>query len=149
MPAVAEFRLADQSSPVLTQLRVAAAVTATVGLVALLLAAIGIYGVAAYGVARRTREIGIRLAMGAQRSDVVRLVLGQGMLLVMVGAAVGLALAAAGSRVLVRLLFGVPALDPLTFAAALLLFAAVGMLACSVPLRRAVRINAVDALRCE
>jgi ABC-type antimicrobial peptide transport system permease subunit len=124
-------------------------VSASVGLVALLLAAIGVYGLTAFTVTRRTREIGIRLAMGAQRTDVVRLVLRQGMSLVLIGSAIGLALAAGASRLLVRLLFGVPPLDPVTFGAAALLFAAIGLMACYVPTRRAVRISATEALRYE
>jgi predicted permease len=149
LPVIAASRLTDQSNPVLTQLRVTAAVSASVGLVALLLAAIGVYGLTAFTVTRRTREIGIRLAMGAQRTDVVRLVLRQGMSLVLIGSAIGLALAAGASRLLVRLLFGVPPLDPVTFGAAALLFAAIGLMACYVPTRRAVRISATEALRYE
>ncbi len=149
LPIVAASRLADQTSPVLMQLRLSAAVSAGVGLVALLLAAIGIYGVTAYTVTRRTREIGIRVAMGAQRADVIGMVLRQGMSLVLVGAVIGLLLAAAGSRLLVRLLFGVPPLDPATFAGAVLLFAVIGLAACYMPTRRATRINATEALRYE
>jgi ABC-type antimicrobial peptide transport system permease subunit len=115
----------------------------------MLLAAIGLYGVTAYTVTRRTREIGIRLAMGAERSDVLLMVLRQGMALVMVGSAIGLLLAAASSRVLVRLLFGVPPLDPLTFAVAAVLLSIIGLAACYVPARRATRISAVEALRYE
>jgi predicted permease len=149
LPIVAASRLTDQTSPVLLQLRVAAGVSAGVGLVAMLLAAIGIYGVTAYSVARRTREIGIRVAMGAQRADVVGMVLRQGMSLVVIGSAVGLLLAAAASRLLVRLLFGIPPLDPVTFGGAAMLFAAIGLAACYVPTRRATRINATEALRYE
>ncbi|MGH8636480.1 MAG: ADOP family duplicated permease [Burkholderiales bacterium] len=149
LPVIGHFRLADQASPVLTQLRVSAAVSATVGLVALLLAAIGIYGVTAYAVTRRTREIGIRLAMGAARADVVAMVLRQGLSLVLVGSAIGLLLAAAAGRLLDRLLFGVPPLDPVSFGGAALLFAATGLAACYVPVRRATRISAADALRYE
>jgi predicted permease len=149
LPIIAAFRLADQTSPVLMQLRVTAAVSATIGLVAIFLAAIGIYGLMAYTVTRRTREIGIRLAMGARRADVVRLVLGQGMLLVLSGSAAGLLLAAGASGLLARLLFGVPPRDPVTFAGAMLLFVAIGIVACYVPVRRATRINAMDALRYE
>jgi predicted permease len=149
LPIVASSRLSEQSSPVLTQLRVTASVAGAVGLVAILLASIGIYGLTAYTVTRRTREIGIRIAMGATRADVVRLVLGRGMSLVAIGSATGLLLAAGGSRLLARLLFGVPPFDPITFTGAALLFAAVGLAACYVPARRAVRINATEALRYE
>jgi putative ABC transport system permease protein len=140
---------AEITGPVETQLRVAASVSASMGIVSLLLATIGIYGVTAYAVTRRTREIGIRVAMGAERADVIGMILRQGMSLVALGSAIGLSLAAAGSRVLVRLLFGVPPVDPITFAGAALLFGAIGFLACYVPARRATRINAMEALRYE
>jgi predicted permease len=149
LPIVAASRLVDQTGPVILQIRLSAAVAAAVGAVGLLLAAIGIFGVTAYAVTRRTREIGIRLAMGAQRSDVVRMVLRHGMSLVVIGSVIGVVLAAAASRLLVRLLFGVPPLDPVSFGGALVLFAAVGLTACYVPVRRATRINAVEALRYE
>jgi predicted permease len=149
LPIVAASRLSDRSGPVHLQLRVSASVAAAVGTVGLLLAAIGIYGVAAYAVTRRTREIGIRVALGAQRRDVVSMVLREGMSLVAVGSVVGLGLAAAGTRLLVRLLFGVPPLDPVSFGGAVALFGAVGLVACYIPVRRAIRINAVEALRYE
>jgi hypothetical protein len=139
----------EQTGPVHVQLRIASSVSGSVGLVGLLLAAIGIYGVTAYTVARRTREIGIRIAMGAQRANVIGMVLGQGMRLVLIGAAIGLLLAAGASRLLVRLLFGVPPLDPITFAGAAVLFAAVGLAACWVPVRRATAVDPVAALRYE
>jgi putative ABC transport system permease protein len=137
------------TGPVQTQLRVAASVSGGVGIVSLLLAAIGIYGVTAYVASRRTREIGIRLALGAQRGDVVGLILRQGMVLVVMGSAIGLMLAAAGSRLLTRLLFGVPALDPVTFGGAAALFTIIGLAACYVPARRATGIDPVVALRNE
>jgi predicted permease len=138
-----------QAGPVETQLRVAAWVSGSVGLVGVLLAAIGIYGVTAYAVTRRTREIGIRLALGARRADIVALVLRQGMFLVAVGSILGLMLAAAAPRLLRTLLFGMRPLDLLTFGGAVVLFAAIGMLACYLPTRRAVRTDAMDALRYE
>jgi predicted permease len=149
LPIVESRALTDQASPMLTQLRVSAAVSGVVGLVGVLLASIGIYGVTAFTVTRRTREIGVRMAMGAQRADVMRMVLGHGMWLVAIGAAIGLLLAAAGSRVVVRLLFGVPPLDPLIFGAAVALFAAIGLGASYFPARRATRIDAMEALRYE
>jgi predicted permease len=149
LPLVSSRPLDQFTGPVQFQLRISAGVSAAVGAVGMLLAAIGIYGVTAYTVTRRTREIGIRLAMGAQRSDVLLMVLKQGMALVMVGSAIGLLLAAASSRVLVRLLFGVPPLDPLTFAVAAVLLSVIGLAACYVPARRATRISAVEALRYE
>jgi putative ABC transport system permease protein len=137
------------TGPVETQLRVSASVSGSVGLVSLLLAAIGIYGVTAYVASRRTREIGIRLALGAPRADVLRLILREGMVLVAIGSAIGLMVAAAASRVLTRLLFGVPPVDPITFGGATLLFFIIGLAACYIPARRATRIDPVVALRYE
>jgi predicted permease len=127
--------------------RIAASVAGSLGLVGVLLAAIGIYGVTAYMVSSRTREIGIRMALGAERASVVRMVLRQGLTLTMIGAAIGLAVAAAASRLLGSLLFGVGATDPLTFIGSTLLFFVVGAAACYVPARRATTIGAMDALR--
>ena len=127
--------------------RIAASVAGSLGLVGVLLAAIGIYGVTAYMVSSRTREIGIRMALGAERAAVVRMVLRQGLTLTMIGAAIGLAVAAAASRLLGSLLFGVGATDPLTFIGSTLLFFVVGAAACYVPARRATAIGAMDALR--
>ncbi len=137
------------TGPVQQQLRVAASVSGTVGVVSLLLAAIGIYGVTAYMASRRTREIGIRVALGAQRGEILAMMLRQGMALVGVGAAIGLVLAAASGRLLTRLLFGVPPLDPVTFGAATLLFAIIGLAACYLPARRATRVDPMVALRYE
>ena len=127
--------------------RIAASVAGSLGLVGVLLASIGIYGVTAYMVSSRTREIGIRMALGAERASVVRLVLRQGLTLTMIGAAIGLAVAAAASRLLGSLRFGVGATDPLTFIGSTLLFFVVGAAACYVPARRATAIGAMDALR--
>jgi predicted permease len=149
LPMLGPQPLDLQTGPEHVQLRIAAAVAGGVGLVGLLLAGIGVYGVTAYTTARRTREIGIRLALGAQRSDVVGMVLRQGFSLVVVGSAIGLTLAASGSRLFTKLLFGVPPLDPVTFGGAAALFAAIGLAACYVPARRATRIDAMDALRDE
>jgi predicted permease len=150
LPILAAHTLEErQTGPVVLQLRIAALVSGTVGLVGLMLASIGIYGVTAYAISRRTREIGIRLAMGATPADVRTMVLRQGMSLVVIGSAIGLAIAAASSRVLVRLLHGVPPLDPVAFGGAALLLSLVGIAACYVPIRRATRINPVEALRYE
>jgi putative ABC transport system permease protein len=124
-------------------------VAGSLGIVGLLLAAIGIYGVTAYMVTARTREIGIRIALGAQQASVVRMVLRQGLVLTGIGATVGLALAAVVSRLLGSLLFGVSAADPITFAASTLLFIAIGLAACYAPARRATEIDAMEALRYE
>ena len=135
--------------PVETQLRVAATVAGSVGLIGLLLAAMGIYGVTAYTVARRTREIGIRLSLGAGRSAVVGMILRQGMTLVGIGLAIGLALSLGVGRMLAAQRFGITAPGAATFVAATMLFIVVALIACYAPLRRATRIAAMDALRYE
>jgi ABC-type antimicrobial peptide transport system permease subunit len=129
--------------------RLAVSVLSSLGVVGMLLAVIGIYGMTAYAVAQRTREIGIRVALGASRSDVTRLILQQGMSLVGLGTAVGLVLAAVAGRLAHALLFGLHPLDAVTFTAATVLFAAVGLAGCYAPVRRATRINAIDAMRQE
>ena len=129
--------------------RLVARVSGLFGALALLLACIGLYGLISYEVARRTQEIGIRTALGAERSDVLRLVLIQGMRLALAGAAIGLLLALVLTRYAKDMLFGVKAADPLTFAGVIVLLLGVTLLACFVPARRAMRVDPVVALRYE
>jgi len=116
---------------------------------ALTLAAVGIYGVVAYAVTERTHEIGVRVALGAQRRDVMAMVVGQGMTMTLVGTAIGVAASAALARLMSSLLFGVSAVDPATFVAIPLLLVAVALAACYVPARRAMRVDPLQALRSE
>ena len=127
----------------ISTLSMAFAVLATV------LAAIGLYGVLAYAVTQRRREIGVRMALGAQRGNVLGMVISNGMRLVALGLVIGLTGAAGLTRVMKSLLYDVPTMDPLTFAAVPLLLATVALLACWIPARKAARMDPMAALRAE
>jgi len=119
------------------------------GAMALLLGTVGLYGVIAYSVSQRTREIGIRMALGAQQNDVMRPVLSEGVVVILVGLGVGLAGSLTSTRFLSSLLFGVTATDPLTFTGVIILLALVALAACYIPARRAMRVDPMVALRYE
>jgi putative ABC transport system permease protein len=119
------------------------------GAAAFMLAAIGIYGVISYNTGQRTREIGIRMALGAQRHNVLNLVLREGLLLALTGVALGLAGALALTRFLATLLFGVGTGDPITFAGVAALLVGAALLACYIPARRAMQVDPIVALRYE
>jgi putative ABC transport system permease protein len=116
---------------------------------ALVLSSIGIYGVISYLAGQRAHEIGIRMALGAQRNDVLRLILGHGAKMALIGVAVGIAASLGLTRLMAKLLFGVSAYDPLTFAAVACLLLLVALAACYVPARRAMRVDPMIVLRWE
>lgn len=119
------------------------------GIVALLLATAGVFGVMAYSVSRRTREIGVRVALGARSQDVLAMILGQGLRTILIGLAIGLAGSLVLTRTMASLLFGVTSTDPLTFAAVIALLIAAALLACYIPARRATKVDPMEALRYE
>jgi predicted permease len=145
-------RIRTESQQIESQLmteRLIAKLGTLFGALALLLSCIGLYGLLAYEVARRTREIGIRVALGARSRDVLRLVIGQGLALAATGAAIGVAAALGVTRFLNSILYGVKPADPLTFAAVTFCLVAIALLACYIPARRAMRVDPMVALRYE
>jgi len=129
--------------------RMGAVLAAVMGLIGLTLAVVGVYAVVSYAAEQRTHEVGIRMALGAGRREILGLILRQGMVLVMVGVLSGLVASWALTRILARLLVGVSATDPLTYATVTLLLAAIALWACYIPARRAVRVDPIVALRYE
>lgn len=129
--------------------RATAYLLSALAIVAIILAAVGIYGVMSYTIAQRTHEIGIRVALGARRADVLRLVLTQGMKLAVVGIVIGTGGAVIVTRMMDPLLYGVRPNDPLTFAVVAVVLASVALLACYIPARRAMKVDPMVALRYE
>jgi len=139
--------MAERAAKVTSRYRYSSAMMGALAMLALLIAAIGTYGVVAYSVATRTREIGIRVALGARPRDVLGLVLGGGVKLTAAGLALGLTAAFAGSRVLTSMLYDVEPHDPATFGGIAVLMTAVALLASYVPAARAMRVDPVVALK--
>jgi predicted permease len=138
-----------QVSDQLDQQRLVARLSVLFGLLALALAAVGLYGVVAYWVTRRTQEIGVRMALGAQKADVLWLVVGRGMTMTLIGVGCGLAMALSASRLIASSLYGVQPTDPFTFVAVALIVTGIGLLACYIPARRAAKVDPMVALRYE
>ena len=149
LPVTETLSLADVTAIGTIPQRIVSAISGTLGIVGLLLAAIGIYGVTSYAVNQRTREIGIRMALGADHRAVMRLVLRQGLVLAGVGVLIGVGLAAAGARLIRSLLYGISGLDPVAFGGAAALFALLAVVASYIPARRALAVDPMVALRNE
>ena len=139
----------EQIDQLLYQERLVAGLSSLFAALSLLLACIGLYGLLSYDVARRTRELGIRMALGAQRRDLLRLVVGQGILLVLIGSAIGIGAAIGVTRFISTMLYGIHANDPQTFAGVAILLTLVALAACYIPARRAMRVDPMIALRYE
>lgn len=149
LPIVEVVRMSEHVGRSLVQQKLIARLSSFFGLLALLLACIGLFGIMSYSVARRTNEIGIRMALGADGGDVLRLVLREGLAPVLIGVAIGLPAALAGARLITSLLFGLTPADPLTICVATMLLLAVAALAGYLPARKASRVDPITALRCD
>jgi predicted permease len=149
LPIYSEKTLTEHMGTSLFPARMAAIALGSFGVLALVLAAVGIYGVMSHVVAGRTREIGLRMALGAQFSDVQKLIVSQGMWLAAIGSLIGLALALTGARLLKSFLYGVSATDPITFTGIAVMLLTIALLACWIPARRASRVDPMIALRAE
>jgi ABC-type antimicrobial peptide transport system permease subunit len=148
-PVLDVITMDDMLSDSLSQQRFNMLLLSAFSGLALLLAAIGIYSVLAYSVRRRMREIGIRMALGAQRGDILRMILGQGTNLALIGTGIGIAAAFGLTRLMASQLFGVTATDPVTFLSVAVLIVLVALAACYIPARRATKVDPIVALRYE
>ena len=149
VPISEDVPLTQQVNAVYMPVLLTSAVLTYAGLLALFLSMLGLYGVLAFAVSQRTREIGIRMALGAERFDVLRLVVTQGLRLAFAGVGIGLLASFAATRFVKSLLYGVSATDPLTFGLIAVLLLVVALLACWLPARRATKVDPMIALRYE
>jgi ABC-type antimicrobial peptide transport system permease subunit len=141
--------LADVVSESIAQRRFSMLLIGVFGAIALVLAAVGLYGVVSYSVSQRTQEIGLRMAIGADRRDVLRLIVGGGMKLAVIGVVIGVAGALALSKVIATMLFELTPMDLVSYSGTVMVLLAVAMVACYVPARRAMRVDPIIALRAE
>jgi ABC-type antimicrobial peptide transport system permease subunit len=149
LPLTKITTIRDQVDDFISHHQLVSTLTTLFAVLALLLAAIGLYGVMSYNVVRRTNEIGIRIALGAQTSTVQWMVLSESLLLLALGVGLGLPLTFAGTKYIKDQLFGLSPLDPMTFCAALLIVSAMTLLAAWMPARRATKVDPMVALRCD
>jgi putative ABC transport system permease protein len=149
VPLSEDVPLTQQVNAVYKPVLLTSAVLTWAGALAFFLSMLGLYGVLAFAAGERRREIGIRMALGAERGDVLRLVIAQGLRLALAGVGIGLLAAYAATRLVKSLLYGVSATDPLTFAVIALLLMVVALLACWIPARRATKVDPLVALRCD